>query len=207
MSRRWKITIFFLFSLAIWILVAPLLAERLIVEKPLEKADAILILSGSSVYVERTQTAAELFKKGTYGEIILTDDGGRGGWSAKEKRNPPFVELAKIELIKQGVPADKIEILEAKVGGTIDEARITEKTAAERRWNSVLLVTSGYHSRRALQTFERVFAENNLETEIGIAAAPVGQQTPPPFSWWLSPFGWQSVAGEYVKSVAYWLFY
>lgn len=191
----------------IWIFTAPLLAERLIVEKPLKEADAIFVLSGSSVYVERAQKAAELYNQGISDKILLTDDGGRGGWSVIEKRNPPFVELAKNELIRQGVPAENIEIFEGKIGGTIDEARILQKAAGERRLRAVLLVTSAYHSRRALQTVEKVFAENNLQTEIGVAPAPAGLQTPAPSVWWLSPFGWQVVAGEYVKSIAYWVFY
>ncbi len=191
----------------VWIITAPFLAKSLIVEKPLEKADAIFVLSGSSVYIERAQKAAELYKKGISDKILLTDDGGRGGWSAAEKRNPPFVELAKSELIRQGVPAENIEILDGKIGGTIDEARILQKAAGDRNWNSVLLVTSAYHTRRALGTFEKVFAETGLQTAIGMAPAPVGQQTPTPFVWWLSPFGWKVVAGEYVKSVVYWAFY
>ncbi len=207
MTRTFKVVILFLSLLTIWIFAAPLLAERLIVEKSLPRADAILVLSGSSVYIERAQKAAELYKSGVSDKILLTDDGGHGGWSQTEQRNPPFVELAKNELIRQGVLSDNIEILDEKVGGTIDEALILQKKVGERQWKSVLLVTSAYHSRRVLQTFEKVFGENLLSTEIGIAPAPTGVQTPPPFIWWLSPFGWQVVAGEYVKSLAYWVFY
>jgi uncharacterized SAM-binding protein YcdF (DUF218 family) len=206
-SRNFKFVVISLALFLVWIFVAPFLAERLIIEKPLEKADAIFVLSGSSVYVERAQKAAGLYKKGISDKILLTDDGGRGGWSAAEKRNPPFVELARNELIRQGVPAENIEIFDGKIDGTIDEARILQKAAGGRGLRSVLLVTSAYHSRRALRTFERVFAESGLPTEIGIAPAPVGRQTPTPFLWWLSPFGWQVVAGEYVKSVVYWAFY
>lgn len=207
MTRNFKVVILFLSLLTIWIFAAPLLAERLIVEKTLPRADAILVLSGSSVYIERTRKAAELYKSGVSGKILLTDDGGRGGWSQTEQRNPPFVELAKSELIRQGVLADNIEILGEQVGGTMDEALVLQKEVGEHQWKSVLLVTSAYHSRRVLQTFEKVFGENRLSTEIGIAPAPTGEQTPPPDLWWLSPFGWQVVAGEYVKSLAYWVFY
>lgn len=194
------------FFLLVWIFFAPFLAERLIVEKPLGKADAIYVLSGSSVYVERAQMAAELYKQKISDKILLTDDGGRGGWSAAEKRNPPFVELAKNELIRQGVPAENIEVLGGRIGATIDEAQVLQKAASERGLRSVMLVTSAYHSRRALETFEKIFTENNLSTEIGMTAAPVGRQTPTPLVWWLTPFGWQVVAGEYVKSVVYWAY-
>ncbi len=207
LSSRFKVLSFFLLIFLGWLFLAPFLAEILIVEKPLEKADAILVLGGSYTYVERTQKAAELFKKGVAPRIFLTDDGEQSGWSNVEKRNPPFVELARNSLIAAGVPPENIEILEPAVTGTIYEARILLEKAKSANLRSVLIVTSAYHTRRAFSTFQRIFAENNQPTALGITSPPTGQQTPPPFSWWLSPFGWKIVAGEYVKSLVYWVYY
>jgi hypothetical protein len=50
-----------------------------------------------------------------------------------------------------------------------------------------------------------VFATEDVK--IGIESAPTGQQTPPPFYWWLTARDWQMVAGEYVKSLYYWVCY
>ncbi len=83
------------------------LAKRLIIEKSLERADVILVLGGSSVFIERTQKAAEIFKQGVASKILLTDDGEKAGWSRMERRNPPYVELAQKNLVAQGVPAFK----------------------------------------------------------------------------------------------------
>jgi uncharacterized SAM-binding protein YcdF (DUF218 family) len=206
-GRRIKILSFFLLLFLLWIFLAPFLATGLIVEKPLEKTDAILVLGGSHTYLERTQKAAELYKKGTAAKIYLTDDGEQSGWSPGEQRNPWFVELAQKSLIANGVPAESIEILSPKVSGTIDEARLLAEKAGSANLKSILIVTSAYHTRRALATFERTFAENNLSTEIGISAAAPGIQTPASRFWWLSVFGWQIVAGEYVKSLGYWVYY
>ena len=204
-SRIFKFLIIFVFLITVWIFFAPLLAERLIVEKILEKADVIVVLGGSSVFIERTQKAAQLFKQGIAPKIVLTNDGTNAGWSKKEWRNPPYVELAKQSLIGQDVPDEAIEILPEQVNGTVDEAKLLQKKARENSWKSVLIVTSAYHTRRALWTFEKVFAET--EIAIGIASAPTGQQTPSPFYWWLMPSGWRMVAGEYVKSLYYWVYY
>lgn len=190
-----------------WILLAPCPASFLIVEKPLEKADAIFVLGGAATYVERNQRAAALYKQGIAPKIFLTDDGLRGGWNEKEQRNPYYVERARWELIAQGVPENVIETLPGTVDGTKDEAELFVKTAREKKLKSVLLVTSAYHTRRALRTFEKISADNGLKTEIGILSAPFGQQTPPPFYWWLSSSGWNMVAGEYVKSFYYWVYY
>src|SRR5690349_15957419 len=112
MRRAFKLLIVFLILLITWALVAPFLAKNLIVEKPLERAGAILVLGGSHTYVERTEKAAELFRAGVATKIYLTDDGQQAGWSAAEQRNPPFVELARNSLIANGVAAENIEILE-----------------------------------------------------------------------------------------------
>ena len=207
MNRRFKILIICLTLIFGWALVAPFLAESLIVEKPLEKADAILVLGGSSVYIERTRKAAEIYKSGVAPVIFLTDDGERGGWSRIEKRNPAYVELAQRNLISEGVPAAAIVILQPKGSGTIYEAQTTAEKAQAENLQRVLIVTSAYHTRRALWTFEIIFAESNVKTELGIAAPPTGEQTPPPMFWWLSPNGWKTVAGEYVKFPVYWLYY
>ena len=204
-SRALRILIAFLVLLAAWILIAPYLAGRLIVEKRLTRADAILILAGSSVYLERTAEAAEIFKQGVAPKIVLTDDGGKTGWSRVEKRNIPYVEMAQRNLIARGVPAEKIEIIKPAGSGTIYEAQIFKEKAAQENWKTVLLVTSAYHTRRTLWTFERVFTDKPIE--FGIAAPPAGEQTPSPIYWWFTPVGWNFVAGEYVKSFYYWVYY
>jgi len=207
LSRSFKVVSFILLLFLVWLFLAPFLAERLIIEKPLETADAILVLAGSHTYIERTQKAAELFKRGVSRKIYLTDDGEQAGWSRIEQRNPAFVELARNSLISQGVPTENIEILEPQVTGTIYEARILSEKVKSDNLKSLLMVTSAYHTRRAFSTFQRIFTENNQSTELGIVSPPTGEQTPPPYRWWLAKFGWQIVAGEYVKSIGYWVYY
>jgi uncharacterized SAM-binding protein YcdF (DUF218 family) len=206
-GRKSKVLLILALLTLVWIFAAPFLAENLIVEKPLEKADAIFVLGGSATYLERTDKAAELFKNGVAPKIILTDDGTRGGWSKIEQRNMPFVELARRNLIAQGVPAENIETLKPEATGTIYEARALTELSKNDNLQTILLVTSAYHTRRALRTFEREFAKENLQSEIGIEYAQTGKRTPATSAWWFSIFGWQSVAGEYVKFVYYWLYY
>ncbi len=205
MSWNLKILISLLILFIGWVFLAPLLARNLIVEKPLGKADAIVVLSGSSAYIERTHRAAQIYKENTSRRIILTDDGEFGGWSQIEQRNPRFVELAKNELIDQGVAESDIEILRSEVSGTIYEARLIREKIAKEGWTSILLVTSGYHSRRALWTFEHTIGD--VSANFGVVSARDDGQTPDASSWWLRPRGWRLVVGEYVKFIGYWLFY
>lgn len=206
-KRRFKLLIAFAILFLVWIIAAPFLAAHLIVEKPLERADAILILGGSASFVERTHRAAELFKKGIAPRILLTDDGRKGGWNRALQRNPFFVEQAKWELIKQGVDEKAIEILPGTVASTHDEAVLLEKTARAQNLRTILLVTSGYHTRRTLWTFEKVLRDNNGSVELGIESPSAGDLAPTASYWWLHWRGWQFVGGEYLKIVYYWFYY
>ena len=197
----------FFILLAAWSLLAAILANNLVVEKPLLKADAILVLGGASAYVERTHEAAAIFKEGIAPQILLTNDGLQGGWDQKEQRNPYFVERARAELIREGVPAEAIETLPGVVNGTNDEANLFVKISLEKKLKSVLLITSAYHSRRALWTFERFLAKHNSAVAVGLKSPPNDQQTLTLFNWWLSYQGWQTVGEEYVKLIYYWLSY
>jgi uncharacterized SAM-binding protein YcdF (DUF218 family) len=188
-----------------WVAVAPQLAGHLIVEKPLDHADAMIVLSGSAVYKERTQKAAELYKKGVAPLIFINNDGERAGWSQQEQTNPPYVELEQRELIANGVMPDAIVVLTGVVSGTDQEVQAIKPELDQRQIKSLLVVTSAYHTRRALRTFEKVLADKDVK--IGIAHPPAGVATPDPNYWWLSPSGWQMVAGEYVKSAVYYLYY
>jgi len=193
-----------LLAVVVWTIGAAVAARFLIVREPLEKADAIVVMSGSSAYVERTQKAAQLYREGRAPMVLLTDDHTRGGWDNTQQRNPFFVERAMQELIKQGVPEDRIEILPGFAGSTRDEAMIIKDYAARARLKSVLVVTSEYHSRRALRTLRQ--AMEGSDTTVGIDPAGNGSQGSQLF-WWLRPEGWRTVGGEYGKLVYYWLKY
>ena len=66
-------------------MAAWLAARMLIVSAPLEKADVVVVLSGSSAFVERTQLAAQLYAAGHSRKVILTNDNLQGGWLSSEQ--------------------------------------------------------------------------------------------------------------------------
>ena len=196
--RAWRVA---LVALVAWSLAAWGAARWLVVEAGLPQADAIVVLGGAAAYVERTREAARLFREGRAPIVALTDEGLRGGWSQSEQRNPFFHERAADELRRAGVPGERIELMPGFVTSTHDEAVKLRAYAASRGWRSLLVVTSGYHARRALWTFRRVFEGSNIA--VGLEPAAPGEGTPAAFLWWLKPRGWRQVAGEYVKLVYY----
>jgi len=185
----------------LWVLVAWAAAKWLIVNSPLAPADVIVVLSGSAVYRERTQRAAEYYRQGLASRILLTNDNVRGEWSSAEQRNPFFYERARDNLLFFGVPADRVEVLPITVNNTYDEALALREYAETNKLRSLLVVTSAYHSRRVSWTFEKVFRQTGIT--INVQSVEAGEQTPPPLTWWLHLRGWQMVAGEYVKNVHY----
>lgn len=189
-------------AMCVWPVGAWAAARLLIVRQPLDRVDAIVVLSGSATYRERVKHAASLFNAGRANRIVLTNDNLKSGWSVAAQRNPYYHELAKEELIRAGVPAEKIEIILVPIAGTHDEVNKLKDYCDKHDVNSILVVTSAYHSRRAMRTFRQVFRDSGKQ--IGMDPAEAGIETPAPSTWWLHRFGWATVANEYVKLVGYW---
>ena len=192
--------------LAAWSLLAWGAAKGLIVSSELPRADAMVVLAGSTAYVERTHRAAQLFREGRAPKVILTNDNQQSGWSNELQRNPLFIERAAGELaLSGGVPESDVEMLRQPVSSTHDEALLLRGYAEAHGLRSLLVVTSAYHSRRALWTFRKVFEGSGIN--VGLMIVEPGEETPRPATWWLHLSGWRTVAGEYLKLIYYWLAY
>ncbi|MFL6546533.1 MAG: YdcF family protein [Candidatus Udaeobacter sp.] len=201
LSKRAWILRLTLVALILWPPFAWVAARGLIETSPIEKADAIAVLSGSATFRERTNRAAELYRNGLAPVVILTNDGGRSGWSRQSQRNPSFVDLARENLAAGGVPNDKIEIIRPLVDSTYLEVERLREYAVENGLHSIIFVTSAYHSRRTLWTVQQVFDGTGIS--IAVQTAPAGQDTPTAATWWLSGRGWRFVAAEWVKLLWY----
>ena len=77
-ARGWKVVLILVLA---WPFVAWLAALALIKTVSLPRADAVVVLSGSSAYIERSRRAAELYKEGRAPKVVLTNDNLRGPWS------------------------------------------------------------------------------------------------------------------------------
>jgi uncharacterized SAM-binding protein YcdF (DUF218 family) len=188
-------------ALLVWELVAWGAGAFLVARSELASADMLVLLSGAPNYTERAQRAAELWHEHRAPRILLTNDGTRGPWSQAEQRNPFFYERTLVELQRAGVPTESVYVLPPEVSSTYDEAIEIRKYAEANGIRSVLVVTSAYHSRRALWTYRRVF--NDSKFVIGMSPAAAAN----PAVWWLTITGWRTVPVEYVKLIYYWIHY
>jgi uncharacterized SAM-binding protein YcdF (DUF218 family) len=185
----------------LWLMLTWGGAQLLIVKSEIAAADAIVVLSGSSTYLERADWAAKLYREGRAPVIILTNDSLISGWDKVEQRNPFFYELAARELVKRGVPESKIQVVSNIALGTYEESLGLRDYATTHKLKRLLVVTSAYHSRRALWSMQHACEGSGIE--IGIDTPPPGWQTPLPSRWWWRRWGWKVVAGEYGKLIYY----
>lgn len=184
-------------ALLVWEVLAWGAASFLVTRADLQSADALVLLSGAPNYLERAEYAAQLWREQRAPRILLTNDNTRGPWSEAEQRNPFFFEKSTTELRSHGVPVESIQLLPLVVDSTYSEAEAVRKHAEANGIQSLLVVTSAYHSRRARWTYQRVFRDSKIRVAIA-ATQPSSNAT-----WWLSASGWQTVPVEYIKLIYY----
>ena len=102
------------------------------------KADVIIVLGGGRTH-ERPQRAAELFLQQAAPRILVSGFGDDG--------------INRHILMRAGVPATDIQ-REGKSRTTRENALFSYELLRAQNVHSAIIVTSWYHSRRALKTFE-----------------------------------------------------
>ncbi len=145
-------------------------------------ADVIIVLGGGNN--ERPLRAAELFRQHVAPRIIHTGEGDDG---------------INRELLREaGVPAKAIEI-ENKSTTTRENAEFTIKLLRAEKVRSAVLVTSWYHSRRALETFQHYAPEIKFYSRPSYYGFDRADWSRPGFS--------KRMRLEFVKLPAYWICY
>ncbi len=152
------------------------------------KADAIVVVSGGDTQA-RTENGINLYKNGWASVLILSG-------AAQDKSGPSNAEAMQLQARQAGVPASAI-IIDEEAESTQQNAINTENIFEERGYDNVILVTSGYHQRRASLEF------NKLADNVTIRNYPVTQDGDWGWFWWLTPRGWWLAGGELVKIVAF----
>jgi len=152
------------------------------IERPLAKADAILVLGGESE--ARPLAAARLYQQGIAPLLFVIGEGDHA---------------ESIRLLRErGVPAERIKV-EPKSSSTLENALFSRPLLEAAGVQRALIVTSSFHTRRVLSTFQQ-----RIPTiEFGITGARR--------QWWDTPRGHadenRGAAQEFLKIPAYWLLY
>ncbi len=172
----------------------------LVVDHPLERADAIVVLGGARV--DRWLEAVDLYRAGWAPHIVLSP--GRIERSELRLREggirfPAEAELIRDAMVQMKVAPEAIVILPTSVDNTAQEATSFRQAAVAAGWHRLIVVTSNYHTRRSLFAFEREFQGTSIE----IRMRATRYDTATPDRWWTSRGDFRWVTSELQKLLAY----
>lgn len=177
-------------------------AARLLIEdEPPSKADAIFVLAGS--VADRTLEAVSLYREGYASTIVLSRAPEAEGFHQLREMGvhvstPP--EMARSIAEQLGVPADDIVEVGGSAPSTFEEAEDLLRFAAERGFNTILLVTSKVHTRRAGLIFRHLAGRR-----CRIIVRPSRYDPLDPASWWRNRIFLRHVVFEYQKLAVFFL--
>lgn len=150
----------------------------LVVEDPLEKARAIVVLSGAMPI--RAVEAAKLYREGYAPEIWLTHSaepaatlGEMGISFAGEDYYNTRV------LMHEGVPAGTIRVLDPPIVNTADELNAIAVALAKEKDRTAILVTTKAHTRRVRLLWKRLGSGRGSAIVRGSSADSFD-----PWRWW-----------------------
>jgi len=145
--------------------------EALVVEDPLEKSDAIIVLSDDNFYADRATRAAELFRQKLAPVVVAS--------GIRLRPNAGIAELMTHDLIERGVPRENILPFPQDADDSKEEAQFLRKLVQEKNWKSVIVVTSNYHTRRAKYIFGKILANS-----VTVCMAAARDADYDPEHWW-----------------------
>ncbi len=152
--------------------------------------DAIVAVSGGDTQA-RVNEAVKLFNNGWASKLILSG-------AAQDKTGPSNAAAMRVLAIKAGVPALSIWLDEYSEN-TKQNAQNTNTIFKELNIKSAILVTSGYHQRRASLEFKKR-VEN-----VKIISHPIKKDKDWSFWWWISPRGWWLAGSEAIKIIVFYV--
>lgn len=152
------------------------------------RADAIVVVSGGDTEA-RTNAGIDLYKNGWASTLVLSG-------AAQDKSGPSNAETMKVQAINAGVPESAI-ITDEQAANTQQNAQNTHEIFKQNNLSNIILVTSGYHQRRASLEF------NKNADGITIRNYPVVNDKDWNWFWWLSPRGWWLAGSEVVRIIGF----
>ena len=150
------------------------------------RADAIVVFSGGDTNA-RTDAGITLYQQDWADRIIFSG-------AALDPESPSNAAAMRERALAYGVPSTAI-LIDEDARSTQENAENTQSLLAQNNIQKVILVTSGYHQRRALIEFER------QATGVEILNKPLASDQDWSAWWWLTPRGWWLATGELVKIV------
>lgn len=164
-------------------------SEQPVADTACDKADAIVVVSGGDTEA-RTATGINLYKAGWADYLIVSG-------AALDQSGPSNAAAMKLQALRAGIPESAI-LIDEEALNTQQNAENTRSILEERGFREAILVTSGYHQRRASLEF------NKQTSTVTIRNYPISDSDWG-WYWWATPRGWWLAGGEVVKIIAFYV--
>ena len=159
--------------------------SMLLIDAP-EPSDVILVLAGETD--QRPALAVRLLQKGYGRRVVIDVPAGAKIYEFSE------VELAQKYAHDVG-PGDSVHICPIEGLSTRDESRDAEKCLAHEEGNRVLIVTSDFHTRRALSTFRHEIHGKTFSVAAARSESQFGTR------WWMHRQWAKTLVDEWLRTL------
>lgn len=177
------------------------LGAFLVVQDPLEKADAIFVLGGTRY--ERPLEAVELYKAGWAPRITLMRQVADNGEIDLMQKGVPYAREVdeQVDVMgRLGVPEAAITVLN-EANSTADEADALYAIGTRERWHRVIIVTSKQHTRRARLVMRRRMSGTGVEVIVRASRLDTADVE----RWWANRSTLRFTLFESQRLLGYWI--
>ncbi len=168
------------------VVLGVLLTNYLAPRDELQKVDAIIAISGGNT-TARAQQAVELYEGGWADQLVFSG-------AALDPLSPSNAAIMREFAELTGIPEHMIHI-EEEAQNTAQNAIKSEEIVQKKQYESIILVSSPYHQRRAYLEFR-----DKLGSDVLIINFPVEDDNWAS-TWWFKPNGWYITVSETVKVI------
>jgi len=170
------------------------IGDQLVIRDPVLNADAIVVFSGvgdtsyrNDSYQRRALEAVRFYKKG-YAPSLYISSGAR--------QNISEVEIIRLYLLDNGVPASALHLLDEYPVSTYGNVRMVARDLRKNGARSIIFLTSPYHARRAYMLWR------TQAPGISVTVPPVMDTPPARPQWGASMAQIRTIVYEYA-AIAY----
>lgn len=160
-----------------------LISLYLPISDPLQKADAIIVVSGGDTR-GRTMHGIDLYQQGWAPKLIFSG-------AAADPNSTSNAKAMMAIAASRGVPTEDIR-LDEDARDTRENASSTKPIAGSHK--TIILVTSDYHQRRVNREFKNAYGTGTTFVNSPAKDKHWGRK-----SWFLTPYGWWISVTEPVK--------
>lgn len=156
---------------------------------------------------DRVLETSDLYNKKLADKVFVVEENMNGSAILKQ-RGVDFIsnsQQAKSILTNLGIPSDSIIIIPGEAKSTLDEAiALMEYLSVRTEIDTLIIVTSSFHSRRAAIIFKRVFDFH--ENQVVVFSNPSSYTHFSAGKWWRNKENIQAVLTEYLKLFNFYIF-